>query len=468
MNKFNIPLHPTILVIFGVTGDLSIKKLLPALFHLYMQKALPKQFAVIGFSRRDWSDEKFREEVKNILSHYAKNKSKLEAFVKMFHFQAGLFHEKESYKNLSRHIDTIDKKWGVCTNTLFHLAVPPEYYALILKNLAHYGLTQKCGPGEGWSRILVEKPFGNDLKTAQKLDAMLGSIFFEKQIFRVDHYLGKETIQNILTFRFSNALFEPIWNNKYIEKVEIKLLEKGDIGSRGEYYDATGALRDVGQNHILQMLALIAMEHPGDLKSDLIRKKRAQAISSLQAISSANLKKRVVRGQYIGYKDEEEVKPNSRTETYFRIKAYLKNKRWMNVPFYLESGKGLDESKAEISVHFNDVTPCFCLTEEVGHTHQNILTFKIQPSEGINILFWAKKPGLMTHIEPRNLSFAYRKSVSVHLSGYEKLLYDAIIGDQTLFSSTQEVLAAWRFITPIVQGWKKLPLHLYKKGSRRP
>jgi len=462
------PLYPTILVIFGVTGDLSQRKLLPALLHLYQRNALPRQFCVIGFSRRDWDDERFRREARAVLMKNMHTTRGVDEFLKMFHFQPGLFHEKESYKNLAKHIQRIDDRWKICTNTLFHLAVSPEYYPLILKNLSRQSLTTKCGPKEGWSRILVEKPFGNDSETAQKLDSMLGAIFREKQIFRVDHYLGKETVQNILAFRFSNALFEEIWNNKHIEKIEIKLLEKGDVGTRGEYYDATGALRDVGQNHILQMLALIAMDNPMELNGDLIRKNRAKAIQSLKIISGSMLKKRAVRGQYAGYRNAEEVSPRSRTETYFKIEAYLEGKRWSGVPFYLESGKGLKELKAEIVVHFKGADPCFCPKDNNEHNHQNVIIFMIQPSQGITVRFWSKKPGLQMEIEPRNLTFHYKRDGSLHLSGYEKLLYDAILGDQTLFSSTQEVLAAWRFITPIVQGWKKLPLHLYKKGSRRP
>lgn len=468
MNSSPRPLYPAVLVIFGVTGDLAQKKLLPALWHLYLEKALPKQFCVIGFSRRDWSDDEFRLEVKKTLSHRAKNKKELKKFLSFFHFQPGLFHEKLSYKKLAEHVKRIDDRWGVCTNTLFHLAVPPEYYSLILKNIARYHLFDKCGPKEGWSRILVEKPFGKDYNTAQKLDSRLGAIFQEKQIFRVDHYLGKETIQNILTFRFSNALFEPIWNNKYIRQIDIKLLEKDGIAGRGEYYDSAGALRDVGQNHILQMLSLIAMENPGELRSDRIRKKRADVVKSLKIFTKNELKKSVVRGQYIGYAREEEIKRNSKTETYFKIKAFLKTQRWRGVPFYLESGKCLNKAKTEIVVHFKSVVPCFCPPGHDKHHHENSLAFQIQPTEGIKIRFWSKKPGLMNEVEPRELSFFYQNNSRFHLSGYEKLLYDAIVGDQTLFSSTEEVMAAWQFITPIVKNWSRFPLHKYPHGARSP
>lgn len=462
------PAHPAILVIFGVTGDLAQRKLLPALLHLYQRNALPRQFSVIGFSRRDWDDEKFRKEVRKILVKNMHQTRGVDEFLKMFHFQPGLFHEKSSYKNLAKHIQRIDDRWKICTNTLFHLAVSPEYYPLILKNLARYSLTTKCGPKEGWSRILVEKPFGNDSETAQKLDSLLGAIFRERQIFRVDHYLGKETIQNILTFRFSNSLFEPIWNNIYIRQIDIKLLEKGDISGRGEYYDAVGALRDVGQNHILQMLSLIAMDNPQELNGERIRRNRAQVIKSLKIFTKKELRKSVVRGQYVGYAREDEVKRNSKTETYFKIKAYLKTKRWRGVPFYLESGKCLNKAKAEIVVHFKSVEPCFCPPGHEKHRHENSLAFMIQPTEGIKVRFWSKRPGLVNEIEPRELAFFYRKNLRFRLSGYEKLLYDAIVGDQTLFSSTEEVMAAWRFITPIVKNWTNLPLYKYARGTRNP
>lgn len=462
------PAYPAVLVIFGVTGDLAQRKLLPALLHLYQRKALPRQFSVIGFSRRDWDDERFRKEVRAALMKNMHNARGVDEFLKMFHFQPGLFHEKSSYKNLVKHIQRIDDRWKICTNTLFHLAVSPEYYPLILKNLARHSLTIKCGPKEGWSRILVEKPFGNDSETAQKLDSLLGAIFRERQIFRVDHYLGKETIQNILTFRFSNSLFEPIWNNIYIRQIDIKLLEKGDISGRGEYYDAVGALRDVGQNHILQMLSLIAMDNPQELNGERIRRNRAGVIKSLKIFTKKELRKSVVRGQYVGYAREDEVKRNSKTETYFKIKAYLKTKRWRGVPFYLESGKCLNKAKTEIVVHFKSVEPCFCPPGHEKHHHENSLAFQIQPTEGIKIRFWSKKPGLMNEVEPRELSFFYQKNSRFHLSGYEKLLYDAIVGDQTLFSSTEEVMAAWRFITPIVKNWTNLPLYKYARGARSP
>lgn len=467
MEKFVRSHNPTILVIFGVTGDLSRKKLLPSILHLYREGVLPKQFKVIGFSRRSWSDNDFRGEIRHIL-HLSIKSEKDKNFLKMFSFQGGFFNSISSYKALAKKVNAIDRLWKMCTSVLLHLAVPPHYYPEILKNLSKYHLTSKCGPKEGWSRVLVEKPFGDDFDTSVKLDEHLGKIFKEKQIFRVDHYLAKDTIQDILVFRFSNSIFEPIWNHTYIEKIEIQMLEKGDIKNRGEFYDSYGALRDVGQNHILQMLALITMENPGKLDSDSIRRQRASVIESLVSIGPKNLKKSVIRGQYNGYRKVKNVSPDSAIETFFRIKANLSSQRFRGVPIYIESGKALHKTKTDISVYFRAPRPCLsCSSEEIHKSHQNVIRFRIQPHEGISIRFWTKKPGLASLIEQKHFRFQYKKN-SINLSGYEKLLYDAIMGDQSLFASTQEVRAAWRFITPIIKNWHSLPLHIYKKGSRGP
>jgi len=465
MNTYIKSQNPTILVIFGVTGDLSRKKLLPSILHLYRQEVLPKQFKVIGFSRRSWSDKDFRQEVRHIL-HLSKKSEKDKNFLKMFSFQGGFFNSISSYKALTKKVDAINDSWKVCTSILFHLAVPPHYYPEILKNLSRHGLTSKCGPKVGWSRVLVEKPFGNDFDTSVKLDEYLGKIFKEKQIFRVDHYLAKDTIQDILVFRFSNSIFEPMWNHKYIEKIEINMLEKGDIKNRGEFYDSYGALRDVGQNHLLQMLALITMENPEKLDSDSIRQQRARVIESLVPIEPENLKKSVIRGQYNGYRKVKNVLPKSTTETFFKIIASISSQRFRGVPIHIESGKALRETKTEISVYFKAPQPCLsCPTNEIHKFHQNVIRFRIQPHDGISIRFWTKKPGLDATLEQKHFRFLYKKN-GVNLSGYEKLLYDAIMGDQSLFASTQEVRAAWRFITPIIKNWHSLPLHIYKKGSK--
>ena len=456
---------PVTMVIFGVTGDLGQRKLLPALFDLYEKGFLPKDFALIGFSRRVLSDEDFRAFITQVLTQekHAHKKEAIEAFVGHACYQQGTFEDAGAYENLSAAITRIDASFGTCANKLFHLAVPPVYYETILTRLAHSGLTKSCSPKEGWTRVLVEKPFGSDQATAQNLDELLGKLFDEEQIFRIDHYLAKEALQDILSFRFSNALFEPIWNNKYIEKVCIKLHETQGVEGRGAFYDEVGALRDVGQNHVLQMLALVAMENPGKLEAGQIRVERAKIFRSLRVFDG-----RIMKGQYRGYKEEQKVSPSSKTETYFLVTATVKNRRWRGVPFFLESGKKLKETKTEIAVYFK-TSPCLC---PIGphEAHQNIVTFRIQPDEGISVQFWAKQPGFAFHLEPKVLSFHYKDSFSQHTfpDPYERVLFDCIRGDQTLFTSTEEIRASWAFISPIIEAWQAAPLHEYDPGTDGP
>lgn len=455
---------PTTLIIFGATGDLAERKLIPALFDLYLKNIFPKRFNVVGVSRKEKSDAEFCEFVTDSITKKKSRYSKkpLDDFLKTLSYQQGDILSAEFYNNLSRALIDKDKVLGQCSNKLFYLAVPPALYDPIFQNLAGSGLSVACSDVTGWIRVLVEKPFGNNLETSQKLDRKLGLLFNEEQIFRIDHYLAKETLQNILAFRFSNVLFEPIWNRDYINKVEIKLLEESGIAGRGAFYDGVGALRDVGQNHILQMLAFVAMEDPKELNAEVIRKNRAQLLAKLRPIDSANITRLVSRGQYNGYKNEKNVDLKSDTETYFKICAYIDNARWQGVPFVLESGKKMKKNLADISVYFKETESCLCPPEAEKH-HQNILTFHIQPKEGISVLFWSKKPGFKMELESRELSFNYGDSMGAKIvpDAYERILYDCIEGDQTLFASTEEVEAAWRFITPILENWKKLPLTIY-------
>jgi len=455
---------PTLIVIFGATGDLSTKKLIPAIFDLYNESMLPETFKVVGFSRGKRTDEEFRAFARGaILAKGHKHTSaRVRDFVEHLHYHSGFFEDAEAYLSLGEHFIDLDKKFGGCSNKLFYLAVPPVSYEPILQNLADSGLTIPCSNKEGWTRVLLEKPFGNDIETAIKLDKMLGLLFREEQIFRIDHYLAKETIQNMLAFRFSNVLFEPTWNSEYIEKVEIKLLETAGVEGRGAFYDQLGALRDVGQNHILQMLAAVAMENPGKLASETIRARRAEVLGSLAPVRKSEIAERTARGQYKGYRDAKGASPRSRTETYFRIEARINNERWRGVPFFLESGKKMGEKKTEVNVYFKKTGSCLCPPDAEQH-HQNILTFRIQPDEGISVLFWAKMPGFADVLEPRKMSFLYKQSEQDRelADAYERVLYDCIRGDQTLFTSTDEVLAAWKFITGIIEKWETVPLRTY-------
>lgn len=464
-------LVPTVFVIFGVTGDLSRRKLIPALFHLYRNQYLPERLRIVGFSRQELSHAQFQAYVSDIISATGTGTAEQRAaFAELFLYQPGTFAEGTSYLSLSESLIELERTaFGQCTNKLFYLAVAPTHYETILRNLANAGLTIPCGGELGWTRVLVEKPFGKDLATAVELDRLLGLLFKEEQIFRIDHYLAKETLQNILAFRFSNSLFEALWSSEHIEKVEIQFWEAGGIGTRGQFYEDVGALRDVGQNHLLQMLALIAMDHPGKLDATAIRAERARILEHVVPLSPHALHEQTVRAQYRGYRAEADVQASSQIETYFRLQAELDTPRWRGVPFFLESGKKMPEDAVKISVFFRESGPCLCPPGE-EHQHQNVLTFHMQPTQGISIVFWAKRPGFGMQLDAKKLSFSYNEShdgLNIP-DAYEHVLFDCIRGDQTLFTSTAEVQAAWSFITPILAGWQDTPLHEYEPGTRGP
>ena len=463
-------ISPTTFVIFGVTGDLAQRKLFPALFALHRRGLLPEQYRIVGFSRRPFAPEEFRSFVSEALAKKGAAEgadasaasAALKDFLNHVQYQQGFFDKNDSYQDLAKALQQVDEELGQCSNKLFYLSVPPSLYEEIFVHLSFSGLTIPCGGDLGWTRVLVEKPFGRDLATAQKLDALLATLFKEEQIFRIDHYLAKETLQNILAFRFANNLFEPVWNREFVDSVEVRLLEKIDLQGRGAFFDDIGSLRDVGQNHILQMLALAAMDDPKGCGSDAIRRSRAAVLSQLMPVEPSKL----VRAQYAGMREERGVKPDSQTETYFRIVAGIGSPRWKGVPFILEAGKALDEARAEITVSFKKVESCFDPVAGAGE-HRDSLTFRIQPNEGIELTFWAKTPGVVTEVEPKRLSFSYGPEAKDAIGdAYEKVLYDCVRGDQTLFASTEEVAAAWKFVTPILEQWGKVPLGTYEKGSR--
>jgi len=457
-------LDPSIFIICGATGDLVRRKLLLALFRLFIRNELPNKFALVAFSRREWVDEEYRAFARDILLKLVTEEEKkyVSKFLNAIYYHRGHFDDQKSFARLQDLLLRIDRIFEVCANKLFYLATPPNYYMSIIENMDVIGLNLPCGGDKGWARILIEKPFGRDIDSARKLDKQLKKSFQEEQIFIIDHYLAKETIQNILAFRFSNHFLEPIWNKDAIEKIHIKMLEKDDIAGRGALYDDLGALRDVGQNHLLQMLALIAMDEPEGLKGEVLRIARAQVLSKLKR-SEKKLKENVVRAQYRGYQNEQNIKLNSTTETYFRVTCEINNKRWSGVPFILESGKALSESRVSIKVYFKGK---ICRCYEVDHrVHQNTLEFRIQPNEGVALELWTKKPGLRFEVMPRILSFMYTAPEETSFDAYEKVLYDCFFGDQTLFQSTDEIEAAWKFITPILKCWHTLPLYQYEKGA---
>jgi glucose-6-phosphate 1-dehydrogenase len=462
---------PTVLVVFGVTGDLMARKVAPALFHLHKKGRLPNMFKVIGVARREYTDEKFRQELLSNLikhKHFSKKDNSIKSFLNLISYHQGYFEKRDAYKKLAEKVNAIDEKWGVCTNKLFYLSVPPKYYEGIFRNLAATGLTKPCGPGGGWTRVLVEKPFGKDLKTAKELDTLLGKLFKEEQIYRIDHYLAKEMLQNILTFRFSNSLFEQSMNNEFVDRIEIRFLETLGVEERGGFYDGLGSLRDVGQNHILQMLALATMENPKEFKSELIREERARILQKLKIPSKNDIKNNSYRAQYLGYREIKGVSPNSMTETYFKIEAYLNSSRWKGVPIIIEGGKKLGDVNKEVVVVFKHPNPCLCPKETKKHD-QNEIIFSLEPKEGITVSFLAKQPGLAMTIGKKSLDFVYRekRKEAQYVEEYEKLLLDCIAGDQTLFVSTEEVRAMWKFVDPFVSLWTKgyVPLKTYQSGT---
>ena len=455
---------PTILVVLGATGDLMSRKIAPALFHLFAKDELPEQFHVVGVSRQELSTEAFREQISEILDTHrdiTASKRLRKPFLESVSYAAGDFAEGQAYQRLGKQLAAIDEKWGVCSNKLFYLAVPPSLYEMIFRNLAESGLTEPCGGEEGWTRVIVEKPFGNDLKTAEALDALLGSLFAEEQIYRIDHYLGKEMIRNILAFRFANALFESNWGREHIAQIELSLLEEIDVGARGSFYDGVGALRDVGQNHLLQMLALLLMDHPGEMRDLPVRQARARVLEALACDP-----KQTFRAQYQSYRGTQGVHPDSLTETYFAIRASVTHERWQGVPILLEGGKAMGQTNKALTVTF--AHPKNCLCPEDKH-YENQVIFSLEPEEGIFIRFFAKQPGLSEALEERMFRFYYEEEGSerAQAEAYEKLLLDCIRGDQLLFVSTAEVSAMWQFIDPILAAWGEgvAPLQKYMKGT---
>lgn len=462
--------QPTHILILGGGGDLAQRKLLPSLFNLFIQELLPPTFYITGLARTERTNSEYRAFVKKTLLNafsFTLSESKVDSFCEKIGYVTGSFTEKESYNHLREEIETFENIAGVPTDKLFYLAVPPQYYEEIFIMLNESKLASLSSDTSQWARILVEKPFGSNYITAQKLDKTLSSLFSEEQIFRIDHYLAKEAVQNILSFRFANTFFKSPWNNTSIKEVRITMHESIDVGSRGSFYDEVGALRDVGQNHLLQILALIAMDEPRSLTAQDIRVERAAILEKLVEITELTSQTSIVRGQYDGYKDTVGVKENSTTETYFEFKASINTDVWEGVPFYVSAGKGLQEDKVCVEIIFHDVATGPFETSECTTVGNSIL-LTISPEHSMSITLNTKKPGHGYHIESRALSYTWDDAVDVPVNAYEKVLLDCIGGDQTLFTRTEEVLASWKFITSIMENCHLVPLQTYKKGSAGP
>ncbi len=459
-------MSPFVLVIFGATGDLTNVKLMPALFNLFKQGNLPQDFFIFGFSRREINDSEFYELFPKLMTDPLWGD-----FTKHVHYQSGTFEETKGYDELIEKLAKIDEQMGACVTRLFYLATPPDNYEIILDNLNSTKLAEGCGQGSNkWTRIAIEKPFGKDLETAMHLDQKLAQIFDERQIFRVDHYLGKENVQNMIAFRFANSIFDPVWNKDYVDHVQITFAEAEGIGKRGKFFDGVGILRDVGQNHLMQLVAAVAMDQPKSFTKEDVRDARTKAIQAIECIQPENVATEVVRGQYSGYTNEKGVNATSQTETYVAMKFMVNNERFKNIPFYIRMGKKMKEEKMEISIVFRQT--CHILFKEYGCPEiGNVLTIRIQPDEGISMRFIAKKPGTKLSLEPVEMKFSYAEGFgSRGTDAYEKVLLDILQGDQMLFNRTDELMSSWQFNTNILKGWSEHnpQLFTYDEGTWGP
>jgi glucose-6-phosphate 1-dehydrogenase len=456
--------QPTIFFIFGGTGDLTSRKLIPALYNLFLDGWMPEKFAVVGMGRTLYSDEQFRALLLEDLNNFSRNgraeKEKWDAFSDHVTFQVSDIKDDRTYEEQSNTIKKFAAQWQADPCLIYYLAVAPRFFATIAENLAKHKLAEN--PNK--SRIVIEKPFGHDLESAKALNRLLNNIFLESQIYRIDHYLGKETVQNILAFRFANSILEPLWNRNYIDHVQISVTEQLGVADRGGYYEEAGAMRDMVQNHILQLLCLVAMEPPVSFQADEVRNRKVDVLHAMRKFTPEEIKKNAVRGQYgkgwiegrevLGYREEESVNPESNIETFAAIKFFIDNWRWHGVPFYLRTGKRMHQSSSIITVQFKDVPHLIFPSEAIESWQQNRLIISIQPEMSIRLQVQAKRPGLGMTLNPVDLVFDYSGTYHGDApEAYETLLLDTMLGDQTLFMRGDQVEAAWDLLMPILNAW---------------
>jgi glucose-6-phosphate 1-dehydrogenase len=463
---------PCIVVIFGASGDLTKRKLLPALYHLEQSGLLPENFAVVGVARRPLEHTFAQDMKEGIISGggVESDDARLDPFVNRIQYHAMNFDDAAGYDSLKQMLAELDTKFGTRGNRLFYLATAPEYFSDIIKYLGEHCMARPsdCGDGKNWVRIIIEKPFGHDLESAKALNNEVNKVFDENQIFRIDHYLGKETVQNILVFRFANGIFENVWNRNYIDHVEITAAESIGIEGRGPFYETAGALRDVVQNHVMELLSFVAMEPPVSFAADAVRAEKIKVWKAVQPIHPAD----TVRGQYgpgvvdgkpvVGYRQEDRVHPRSQTETYAALRLEIENWRWAGVPFYIRAGKRLAKRVTEISIQFK-LPPLLLFKDTHGKGGEgirpNVLSMRIQPDEGITLQFGAKVPGPTMTISKVNMDFSYAQAFGKSsANGYERLLLDAMLGDATLFAHRDGVEATWALMTPILHAWANDPI----------
>lgn len=460
---------PCALVIFGATGDLTARKLAPALYNLGREGLLPPNFAAVGFARRPKTDEVFREEVKTSVNQFSRVKPVEENFWRgfsenLFYHQSD-FDKDEGYLALATRLKELDAKKGLRGNRIYYLSVQPKYFPIIIEKLSKNGLIYDAHQKERFSRVIIEKPFGHDTPSAEKLQTTIGQYLHETQIYRIDHYLGKETVQNLLVFRFANSIFESIWNARHIDHVQITVAEGIGIGTRGHFFEEEGLLRDVVQNHVMQLFSLVAMEPPVNLGARAIRDEKVKVLQSVRLFEEKDFKESAVRGQYgpgfvdgkpvVGYRQEKDVSPTSSVETYVAVRLFIDNWRWAGVPFYIRAGKRLPKRSTEIAITFKDAPGV--LFQQQNHLNDpNVLAIRIQPNEGISLKINCKVPGLSSPIQPVKMDFSYGSYFGgSSIEAYERLIWDAILGDSTLFARSDEVAQSWKIFTPLLDYWAK-------------
>lgn len=479
-------IDPCILVIFGATGDLTARKLLPAIYNLAREGQLPSQFAVVGFARRDKSHDQFRQEMKEAINEHSRVKPVDEAIWKNFEqqifYHRSEFHEAEGYKSLDTFLKELDGRFGTKGNRVFYLSTQPKFFTTISEQLHGANLIYDYNKEkEKWSRLIIEKPFGHDLDSAHALQKELRQFLAENQIYRIDHYLGKETVQNLMVFRFANSLFESLWNSRYIDHVQITVAEDIGIGRRGAFWEEAGLLRDILQNHMMQLLSLVAMEPPVSLDANAIRDEKVKVLQALRPFTKEDFKTSIVRGQYgqgfvdgepvKSYREEDKVDPKSDVETYVALRLFIDSWRWHGVPFYLRGGKRLSKKATEIAIQFK--RPPEVLFQEHGVLHEpNVLAIRIQPDEGTALKINCKVPGPASPIQPVRMDFRYGSYFGMSPpEAYERLILDCMIGDSTLFAREDEVFSSWRLLTPVLEEWQKTPPECfpnYESGTWGP
>ncbi|MGA1980224.1 MAG: glucose-6-phosphate dehydrogenase [Sedimentisphaerales bacterium] len=463
-----IPAPPNAMVVFGASGDLAHRKLIPSIFNLFAQDLLDEKFYLLGCGRTKLTDEDFRETAQQAIreSHSGASEKDLNAFTEKLYYIDGDYEDAAFYKSIKDRLVQMDKKHKIDGCRIFYLAVPPFLYSPVVEHLGRSALS--CineSDSKQRARLIVEKPFGRDLQSAVELNNKISRRFDESQIYRIDHYLGKETVQNILMFRFANVIFEPVWNRDYIDHVQITIAESIGVEHRSSYYDKAGALRDVFQNHILQMLALVAMEPPASFEADSMRDERVKLLRSIRPFNPDELDSLIVRGQYgpgiidgkqvAGYRAEPAVNPQSKTETFVAAKLFMDNWRWKGVPFYLRTGKRLAHKDTEIAIAFKQVPHSMFVSAGLGDMPANVLVLQIQPEEGISLSFQAKRPGSKICMSTLNMNFNYKSIFLVDMpEAYQRLLLDCMVGDQTLFNRYDSVEIAWQLLMPVLQRWE--------------